>query len=63
MEKDIITEVTEYCAKAGISPVTIGVRVLENSRLMERLDRRIKLTERDSTLLRAYMTSHPVEST
>lgn len=61
MEKNIITEVNEYCARAGISPATIGVRVLENSRLMERLDRRIKLTERDTSLLRAYMTAHPVE--
>ncbi len=61
MENNIITEVTEYCARAGISPVTIGVRVLENSRLMERLDRRIKLTERDTALLRAYMAANPVE--
>jgi len=61
MENSIITEVTEYCAKAGITPVALGIRVSQNSRLIARLDRRIAIVASDTAKLREYMAAHPAE--
>lgn len=61
MENNIITEITEYCAKAGITPVALGIRVAQNSRLVARLDRRINIAAKDTAKVRAYMAANPVE--
>lgn len=62
MENSIISEVTEYCAKTGITPIALGIRVSQNSRLIARLERRIATVTSDSAKLRAYMTAHPIEA-
>jgi len=62
MENNIITEVAEYCERSGVTPVALGIRVSQNSRLIARLERRINTVANDSAKLRAYIAAHPVEA-
>lgn len=55
----IITEVEDYCRKAGISPSTLTVRVLGNSRFLERMRRRLDKAEEDAQKLRRFMQQNP----
>lgn len=55
-----IAKIEAYCHAAGISPSTLGVRVLGNSRFFDRLGRRIKKTESDLAKVLAYMAANPV---
>lgn len=59
MAQDIIDEIQAYCEAAGISPSTLGVRALGNSRYFDRLQRRIEKTAEDADRLRAYMAENP----
>ena len=55
----IIREIADYCAAANISPSTLGVRVLGNSRFLERLERKLEKLSEDEAALRAYMRDNP----
>jgi hypothetical protein len=57
----LIDEIRDYCARANIEPSTLGVRALGNSRIMERLERRLERIETDEARLRAYMEANPPE--
>jgi hypothetical protein len=57
--KSLIDEITEYCDRMGISPSTLCVRVLGNSRFMHRLSRKVEKLDQDTEKLRAYMALHP----
>ena len=57
----LIQEIDDYCAKAGISPSTLGLRVLGNSRFFDRLKRRLQKTDDDVAKLRAFMAENPPE--
>ena len=58
----LIKEISDYCAKSGISPSTLGVRVLGNSRFFDRLKRRIQKTDEDVAKLRAFMAENPPDA-
>lgn len=58
-QASLIDEIRDYCARANIEPSTLGVRALGNSRIMERLERRLQRTENDEARLRAYMAANP----
>jgi len=60
--RTIIDEVQDYCTRAGISPSTLGVRALGNSRFLDRLHRKIEKFEEDADKLRAFMAANPVPS-
>lgn len=57
--RHIITEVEDYCRKAGISPSTLTVRVLGNSRFLERIKRKLEKADKDAQKLRAFMQQNP----
>jgi hypothetical protein len=57
--KSLLTEITEYCEAAGIQPSTLGVRVLGNSRFLDRLTRKLGKIEEDEQKLRAFMAANP----
>ena len=59
MAQDIIEEIQAYCEAAGISPSTLGVRALGNSRYFDRLKRRLDKTAEDADRLRTYMAENP----
>ena len=56
---DIIQQIEEYCSKAKISPSTLGVRALGNSRILDRLSRKIEKFEEDVATLRDWMAANP----
>lgn len=58
-QTSIIDEVNDYCARAGIQPSTLAVRVLGNSRFFGRLERRLEKAAQDADSLRAYMAANP----
>ena len=58
-QANIIDEVNDYCARAGIQPSTLAVRVLGNSRFFDRMRRRLDKAEADADKLRAYMAQNP----
>lgn len=58
-QKTLIDEIRDYCARANIEPSTLGVRALGNSRIMDRLERRIDRLETDEKRLRDYMAANP----
>lgn len=58
-QSDLLSEVRAYCEEVGISPSTLGVRALGNSRYFDRLERRIEKAEEDAQKLRAFMAEHP----
>lgn len=58
--KTLIDEITAYCESSGISPSTLCVRALGNSRFLDRLNRKVKKLDKDAEKLRAYMAEqHP----
>ncbi|WP_273688426.1 hypothetical protein [Ketogulonicigenium vulgare] len=59
MEKSFIEEVQDYCRATGISPSTLGVRALGNSRFFERLQRKIGKVEDDAARVRDHMAANP----
>ena len=59
MEHDLISEIEAYCAATGISPATLGVRALGNSRFLERLQRRKAKLATDTDRLRDFMRDNP----
>jgi hypothetical protein len=61
--KSLITEIELYCARANISPSTLGVRVLGNSRFLDRLKRRVEKGDKDAEALRAFMAENPPQTT
>ncbi len=62
-QTSIITEVNDYCARAGIQPSTLAVRVLGNSRFFDRMRRRLEKADADAEKLRAYMAANPPRDT
>lgn len=61
-QKSLIEEIREYCAAAGIEPSTLGLRALGNSRIVDRIERRLERIETDETKLRNYMAANPPKS-
>lgn len=61
-QNPLITEIEAYCATAGISPSTLGVRAVGNSRLFDRLKRRDEEGQRLADRVRAYMAANPASS-
>ncbi|WP_442772702.1 hypothetical protein [Paenirhodobacter enshiensis] len=59
MDNDFLEEITTYCAMAGISPSTLGVRAIGNSRFVDRLRRRVEKTQADVQRVRAYIAANP----
>lgn len=60
--KSLISEIELYCEQANISPSTLGVRALGNSRFFDRLKRKIEKGERDAEALRSFMAQNPPQS-
>ena len=58
----IITKVKEYCDKANIKPSTLCVRVLGNSRFLDRLQRKVEKADEDARKLSAFMAENPPEN-
>lgn len=61
-QRSLIDEIREYCSRAKIEPSTLGVRALGNSRIMDRLERRLERLETDEAKLRAYMAENPPQA-
>lgn len=60
MEKNsLLKEITDYCAAANISPSTLGVRALGNSRFLDRLERKLEKLTEDEASIRHYMRNNP----
>lgn len=60
MEQDtLLEEIARYCAEAGISPSSLGLWALGNSRFVEREQRRVVKSQEDAAKLRAYMAANP----
>lgn len=59
MADDILTEIDEHATATGLSPRTICVRALGNSRFYEREMRRNELRDEAAKKLRAYMADNP----
>jgi hypothetical protein len=57
--KTLMTAITKYCDSAGISPSTLCVQALGNSRFFDRLQRRAVQLETDAARLKAWMAQHP----
>lgn len=57
--KTFLEEVQAYCAAAGISPSTLGVRVLGNSRYFDRLERRLEKAKEDEIKIRRFIQMNP----
>ena len=57
----IIAQIEAYCSQANISPSTLCVRALGNSRFMGRLQRKIEKIDEDVKRLSAYMAANPPE--
>ena len=58
---ELIREIEAYCRRAGISPATLCVRAVGNSRLYNRLTRGGECLPRTIARLRRYMAEHPPE--
>lgn len=58
-QNPLISEIERYCEAAGISPSTLSVRVLGNSRFYDRLIRRDEKIGDAAAKLRAYMAANP----
>ena len=58
-QKSLIDEIRDYCRLANIEPSTLGLRALGNSRIVERIERRLERIETDEAKLRAYMAANP----
>jgi hypothetical protein len=62
-QKSLISEIVDYCAKAGIKPSTLSVRALGNSRFFARLVRRDAQIGDAAHRIRAYMEQNPPRCT
>ncbi len=60
--KALIDAITDYCATAGISPSTLCVRAIGNSRFFDRLKRRAERIETDASRLQSWMAQNPPKS-
>jgi hypothetical protein len=58
-QQSLIDEIRDYCQLANIEPSTLGLRALGNSRILERIGRRLERLEIDAHKLRAYMAANP----
>ena len=56
----IIAAAKRYADKAGLSLATLGLRVANNGRLIERMERRIGILDGDAGRLEAFMKANPV---
>ncbi|KGM50646.1 hypothetical protein [Pseudooceanicola atlanticus] len=59
MTEQLIKDVEEYCDAARISPATLAVRVLNNSRYFDRLRKKLEREEDAEERLRRYMADNP----
>lgn len=57
--ENITSELEEYCAKTGLSPSTVCVRAVGNSRFVERFQRKKQKMDEDVQRLRQYMAENP----
>jgi hypothetical protein len=55
----LLQKIEDYCRAAGISPSTLGVRAVGNSRLYERLQSRIERDAAVSAKVEAYIAENP----
>lgn len=62
LDESFITEAEEYCAAAGISPSTLAVRALNNSRFFNRAARQREKANEAIERLRAYMAANPAQT-
>lgn len=56
----IIDELKEYCRASGLKPSTVCVRALNDSRYVERHQRRLDALERDANKIRRYISQNPI---
>ncbi|MFD1913821.1 hypothetical protein ACFSGJ_16525 [Halodurantibacterium flavum] len=61
--KALIQTIESYCEAVGISPTTLGVKVLGNSRFLDRLKSRAARDEEAARRLIAYMAENPAPKT
>lgn len=54
---DILREVESFCLKAGIARSTLALRVMNNARFFERLERRGEADAKAVAKLRAYINA------
>jgi len=57
----LIQMIERYCRETGISPATLGVRSVGNSRLYERLKRRKARDAEVADRVRRYIDENPPE--
>lgn len=55
----ILEEIEEYCALAGLKPSTVCVRALNDSRYVQRHQRRLEVLERDAEKIRDFIRANP----
>jgi hypothetical protein len=55
----LLQKIRTYCEQVGISPSTLGVRAVGNSRLYERLQTRIEREAEVEAKVDAYMAANP----
>jgi hypothetical protein len=58
-DQNIISEISDYCKKSGLSPSTVCVRATGNSRFVERHKRRLSRIKQDEAKLRQFMAENP----
>ncbi|MDF2140837.1 hypothetical protein [Paenirhodobacter sp. CAU 1674] len=63
MDNALLDEIRQYCERAGISPSTLGVRALGNSRFFDRLQRKADKISEDAERLRKFMENNPPPET
>lgn len=61
--QELISEIDSYCTKAGITPATLCVRAIGNSRFYPRLLRRIENDARVAEKIRQFISENPVPET
>lgn len=62
LTRTLTEEIEDYCRRAGLSPSTLCVKVLGNSRYFDRLKRRGQRLEAEAEKLRAFMAANPPSS-
>lgn len=55
----LFAEIEAYCDRVNISPSTLCVRALGNSRFMDRLRKKLEKLDEDQGKLRSYMAENP----
>jgi hypothetical protein len=58
-DTSISEEIRRYCAAADISASTLCVRALQNSRFMDRRERKLEKLAENEAALRKYMRENP----